>query len=443
MKRPQILVRIACLLLGADAIHAAAPQVAATQPRNSDQAVAVEVREIVITFDQDMNTAGYSFVGGGPTFPKVTGKPTWRTARQCVLPVELEPGRAYTIGINSASKTNFKNASGEPATPFVLAFTTGGGTAAATAVPGKQAESVKQLREAIERRYSYRDVHKVDWPAAWKQFEPRLLGAKTSREFAVIAGEMLAATQDIHIWLTEGGEIVPAFRRTVVPNANAKLLSTLVAGWAQKHPMVAMGRVGKDTGYIAIHSWERKYAPQLLEAAWAALEELKDAPALVVDVRFNSGGDETLARAFAGCFLRERKRYAQNVNLAASAVTGISAPSSRWIEPTPNRPAYTGKVAVLMGPVNMSSAEAFLLMMRQVPGCKLVGTRSYGASGNPQPHTLANGVTVMLPSWKAMLPDGTEFETTGINPDIDMQTKPGDFTQHDPVLGRAVELLQK
>jgi hypothetical protein len=423
----------------------AAPKVIATHPRNGDQSVAVDLREVVVTFDQDMDTTGYSFVGGGPTFPKVAGKPAWRSARECVLPVQLEAGHSYTVGINSATKGNFKSRSGVSAAPMALSFTARGRGDAPKAVEigtAMQADSVLQLCEAIDQRYSHRDVHVVDWPAAWKQFEPRLLGAKTAREFAIISGEMLAATKDAHIWLVEGGEIVPAFRRGATPNASIELLPKLVTGWTEKHPMVAMGRVGKDTGYIAIHSWENKHAPQVLDASFAALTELKDLPSLIVDVRFNGGGNELLAREFAGCFVREPRLYERHVNLDPASPTRFSKPQERWIEPSAKRPAYTGRVAVLMGPVNMSSTESFLLMMKQAPNCKLVGARSHGASGNPQPHVLANGVTVMLPSWKALLLDGTELETKGIAPDVEVRTNPEDFSNNDPVLSKALESLK-
>lgn len=207
--------------------------------------------------------------------------------------------------------------------------------------------------------------------------------------------------------------------------------------------MVATGRLDKDTGYIAIYSWDRSHAPQLLDAAFAALDELRGLPALVVDVRLNSGGSEPMARDFASAFIPERRLYARHVSIDPSSATRFSAPVDRWIEPASGRPAYTGRVAVLMGPVNMSSAEAFLLMMKQASNCKLVGTRSYGSSGNPQPHTLANGVTVMLPSWKAMLPDGTEFETKGIAPDVEVAAKPEDFSLDDPVLKKALQVLKQ
>ena len=423
-----------------------APRVVATEPRNGDQDVSLDLKEVVVTFDQDMNSSGFSFVGGGPAFPKASGKPAWKTARQCVLPVQLEPGRAYTIGINSATHAGFRSNKGASAAPAVLSFKTrgtGGEPGAPMVSADKQAEAVRQLRQAIEKRYSYRDVHTVDWSAAWKEFEPRLLAAKSAREFAIVAGDMLAATRDIHIWLMEGGEIVPAFRRSVVPNANIQLLPKLVAGWSQKHAMIASGKAAPQIGYMAIHSWEQKHAPQLLDAAFASLAELGNLPALVVDVRFNAGGDETLAREFAGCFIRERVLYASHVVLDASSPSGFSAPMERWLAPSANRPRYEGRVAVLMGPSNMSSAESFLQMMKRVPNCKLIGARSYGASGNPKPTELANGVTVFLPSWKAMLADGSALESVGIAPDIDVPARSEEFSKSDPVLEKAIEWLQR
>ncbi len=426
--------------------QASAPNVTATQPRHGEQNVPVDLKEIAISFDQDMDPSGYSFIGGGPSFPKVAGKPSWRGPRECVLPVKLEAGQAYSLGINGATQTGFKSARGIAATPSRLEFKTraASGIAAAATIPARaQAESVRQLREAIEHRYSYREVHAVDWPAAWRQFEPRLLAAQTAREFAVVAGEMLASTNDAHIWLLEAGEVIPAFRRTLAPNVNVSLLPRLIGGWTQKHPMVASGRAAPGIGYVAIHSWEKKYAPQLLEAAFSALTELQELPALIVDVRGNSGGDEIQAREFAGCFVRVRALYARHVNLDGVRPGGFSAPFERWLEPTPNRPAYAGRVVVLMGSVNMSSAEAFLLMMRQGAKTQLIGERSFGASGNPQPHLLANGVTVYLPSWKAMLPDGAEFEGRGIAPDLEIKATSDDFAKRDLLLERAVELLRK
>lgn len=82
-------------------------------------------------------------------------------------------------------------------------------------------------------------------------------------------------------------------------------------------------------------------------------------------------------------------------------------------------------------------------MMKQVPGCRIVGARTAGASGNPQPHLLANGVTVLLPSWCDMSPDGSPLETHGIAPDIDVAAQPTDFASADPVLAAAIKALAR
>jgi C-terminal processing protease CtpA/Prc len=95
-----------------------------------------------------------------------------------------------------------------------------------------------------------------------------------------------------------------------------------------------------------------------------------------------------------------------------------------------------------MGPRCLSSNESFLLMMKQVPHCTLVGERSYGSSGNPKPHRLANGVMVKLPSWKALRPDGTCFEKEGISPDILVPAPPAAFANGDPVLVAALRALK-
>lgn len=323
----------------------------------------------------------------------------------------------------------------------LTAQTTPPAAAPANASPAElHATAARQLREAIERRYSHHETRRVDWAERWPQFEPRLLAAESPRAFAIAAGELLAATGDPHLWLTEAGQIVPAFRRAAALNLNLRLLPKLIDGWSQRHAVVASGRAAPRVGYVAIHSWERRHAPQSVAAALAALADLRDLPALIVDVRANAGGDETLAREFAGCFVAQRVAYAAHV-VRDPATGRFSAPAQRWLEPNPRHPRYVGRVAVLAGRHTLSSAESFLLMMRQVSGAQLVGERSYGSSGNPQPLALANGVTVLIPSWRTLLPDGTELETHGVAPDHEVKWDAALADTRDPVIERAVALL--
>ncbi|MFN0127457.1 MAG: S41 family peptidase [Verrucomicrobiales bacterium] len=414
----------------AHSIHAEAPRVIQTVPKDGARSVAASLSEITVTFNQAMDQSGYSFTGGGESFPKLNGQPRWQSARECVLRVQLQPSHDYVIGLNSATHRGFRNTQGELLAPSLIRFRT-------SADVNKSSPAVspigpiQELRQAIENHYSYLDVHGVEWPAQWKTFEPKLSKASSPRHFAEIAGQMLAATKDIHIWLTVSDELFPAHRPNVTPNANPELLPKLVQGWKQPHRMVWSGMAANAIGYLAIHSWERQHQPELLAAIEGELDRLTKHPALIIDLRLNSGGDERLAQQIAARFDVEPGVYAKHRHHGSPSMTERTLTAS-------TRP-YTGKVAVLMGPANMSSCEAFLLMMKRVKRCQLIGASSFGASGNPKPHSLSNGVTVYLPSWQAFLPDGSPLELVGVAPDIGVPA--GNLRRDDAVLQRAVQYL--
>lgn len=71
-----------------------------------------------------------SWTGSGeamPAMPK-NQKAKWADKRTCVLPVKLEAGKFYRVGINSTDFQNFKGVNGYPARPKVIYFTTKGAT---------------------------------------------------------------------------------------------------------------------------------------------------------------------------------------------------------------------------------------------------------------------------------------------------------------------------
>ena len=428
-------------LLLAGLVQAAAPKVIKAVPAHEATDVDCALTEIYVVFDQDMQTDRFSWVGGGPTFPELTGKPSWRDARTAVLPVKLEPAHAYQLWINSAKHQNFLSKAGEPAEVYPLHFTTAAGGAAKPLTRAQNRAAIDSLRKHLERDYSYYELRKVDWDKAFRQHRAALEQATSPAAFAVEAGKLLATAQDMHIWLKADGQTYASHRRNVQGNVNPATVERVVPNWQKRSEFVYTGRFDDGIGYVAILNWsggEADPVPAVLEA----LREWRDAPGVVIDVRPNSGGDEQLAQQVAGCFVDEPVVYAQHVNRDADAPGGFSEAYRRELQPNRNGPAYRGKVAVLMGPRNMSSCEAFLLMMKQVPGCRLVGGQSYGSSGNPKPYDLGNGVTVYLPSWKAMTADGTCFEGEGIAPDIPVSAEPGDFKHTDPVLDAALRYLR-
>jgi len=432
---------------------ASPPKVVKAVPDNGAVNVDPNLNEIRITFDQPM-AKGMSVVGGGPEFPKVQGQPAWSNDRTIVVRVKLQPNHAYWLSINNAKFQNFTNRDGEPAVEYPIKFRTGRGAASKNAQSSDadskssssestaNAHAAQLMRDAIRDHYSYRDRLSIDWDNLLKTSAPALAATKTPLEFAEVAATALAQAKDKHIWLQVGEETIPTYVNPAVPNANYKLLPKLVPNFKKHGKLVASGRWDDGIGYLAITTWDRA---KLEDGApiFEALKALADTKGLIVDVRINGGGAEPLAQEVAGCFTSERRLYAKDVYRDPKSTTGFTKPKDRWLEPNPKQPKYAGRVAVLSGPVVMSSCESFVLMMKQVTGTIIVGAKSQGSSGNPKPHDLENGVTLFLPSWKDLTADGAELEGIGVPPDVDIKATPSEFVEADPVLTAALEKLRQ
>ncbi|MBN2581929.1 MAG: Ig-like domain-containing protein, partial [Planctomycetes bacterium] len=281
-------------------VSAAPPKVVKAEPDNGATNVDPALREIRVTFDQDMSTGGFSWTGGGETYPKVRGRPQWVDKRTCVLLVELEPNHKYYVGVNSPSHKNFRSAGGEPAEWYRISFETGAGSGKVDEAKN-WAHDVKaaadELRRAVDQRYSYRDLRGVDWDNRFGEYRERLLAAESPQQFATVAAELLGAAQDVHITIAADDQTMATFRRSIAANMNLRTLARVVPEWTQRSDCVWTGRFSDGIGYIQIGSWSRDQI-DALEPAFEALDDFADTKAMIVDVRGNSGGSEPLAAQF-------------------------------------------------------------------------------------------------------------------------------------------------
>ncbi|MDI6783561.1 MAG: Ig-like domain-containing protein [bacterium] len=108
--------------------YATQPMIVSTNPTIGAVDVDPALAKISVTFDQDMQS-GFSWTGGGVYYPPTTGQPQWINKRTCVLPVKLEAGKLYRVGINSKSYQNFRSVNGEPTPPRSIYFVTRGASA--------------------------------------------------------------------------------------------------------------------------------------------------------------------------------------------------------------------------------------------------------------------------------------------------------------------------
>lgn len=378
---------------------AAPPTVVGLDPPNGALTVDPATTALRITFDQPMRDQSWSFLGGGPTYPETTGAPRYVDESTCELPVALEPGRVYMVGVNSLRYQGFQSRDGEPAVPLSWRFVTSGGE-----VTGKvHKSSVAEAVDALTLRYSHQERRNIDWGEALP--DPRT--PLSPAAFAVAVSDALMAAEDMHLGVSLDGASVGGWSPGVSPNLDPELLDERITD--ELDPVTFAGEVA-GLPYLVITSWTSRNRDEQASADWLA--EHCGGP-VILDVRSNGGGDERVAQWLAGHYISQRVVYARQ--RVRSPDGTFSEMADRLLDPV--GPRCKGDVAVLMGPANFSSNEAFLMMMRAA-GATLVGAVSGGSSGNPRPVELSNGVVLRVPSWQAFDPQGHALEGVGLAPDI-------------------------
>lgn len=110
-----------------DTTEKSRPVVTATSPRAGDPAVDPSLKQISVTFSEEMQTNNmWSWaMESAESFPTVKGKPHYLPdKRTCVLPVRLSPGTTYRIWINTTKLNAFRDVNNNPAVPYLLEFRT-------------------------------------------------------------------------------------------------------------------------------------------------------------------------------------------------------------------------------------------------------------------------------------------------------------------------------
>ncbi len=432
----------AMLAFAASPAPAEPPRVVRASPDHGEVGVDPTLREMRIEFDQDMSPLSRSICGGGPAFPIDTAPDApaarWESARVIVVPLKLAASNEYRLSVNCPSARGFRSVGGEPArsTPIVFSTRAPGDPASAPPTREDHARAADRLARAIDQRYSYRDRLVKDWPERIAGARQELEGAGSPSLFARRAARLLEDARDPHVSLLVGPAAFGTDPTSRALNWSPRAGRERLKDAREFDGAILVARLDGDIAYVRVPSWTGAQRP--IDQGLERLAELSDARAVIVDVRMNSGGNEDLAARFASAFARKATVYSRSVVRDSTRPGGFTEPIDRVLRP--REPAIRLPVAVLIGPACMSSNESFIEMMKHGADATLIGEATAGSSGNPKPHDLGNGVTLLLPSWRDLLPDGTELEGRGITPDRVVRFDGA--ADADAVLDAAIEHLR-
>ena len=101
-------------------------------------------------------------------------------------------------------------------------------------------------------------------------------------------------------------------------------------------------------------------------------------------------------------------------------------------------------LAVLTNAITNSTAEDFAIELKYGKRATVVGQKTSGGAGNTLQFELPFGGTFNLATFKATLPDETEYIGLGMAPDIEVITTVKDIiNDYDRSLKRGTEILKK
>jgi len=170
---------------------------------------------------------------------------------------------------------------------------------------------------------------------------------------------------------------------------------------------------------------------------------------LIIDVRNNMGGSSTVCDKIVECLI-DKPITSPLMNyphyIAAYKAWGkdeIWSTDKNIINPRDGR-KYLGPIVVLTNAITNSTAEDFAIELKYGKRAKIVGQKTSGGAGNMLEFKLPFGGTFNLATFKATLPDESEYIGIGMTPDIKIKITVKDIINgYDKSLNRGTEILKK
>jgi Peptidase family S41/Tricorn protease C1 domain len=153
---------------------------------------------------------------------------------------------------------------------------------------------------------------------------------------------------------------------------------------------------------------------------------------LVIDVRWNDGGDDVLALQVAGRLTNTPyPAYTKAPRVDPHDPTRHGPDRPVTVNPA-NGPRYTGPVRLLVSDLTISAGETFIeAMMGRAPAPTRIGSTTQGVFADDMERTLPNGWTFTLGNEEYVAPDGQNYEGVGIPPTVQVPVfTPAELAQH-------------
>jgi carboxyl-terminal processing protease len=189
-------------------------------------------------------------------------------------------------------------------------------------------------------------------------------------------------------------------------------------------------RLDSNIGYLHFTSFIEFLAPRIV----STIRSMKDAPGIVIDLRGNGGGDDSVALKMANVlFDRETQLM----------ITKTRSGDDLYYKAKPEKDPFLGPIVILVNETSGSASEQFAAGMQASGRAYVIGRTTEGEDLDADLAKLATGAYLLYPYGQPRTPKGVVIEGRGVIPDkqVDL-TRAGLLEGHDAQLDAAVEYIK-
>lgn len=297
--------------------------------------------------------------------------------------------------------------------------------------------------------YSLFMIRDIDWGEQYSIFRPQVTPQTTDAELWNIMTEMIEVLDDGHTFLANindnredyyisgnalNTKAEEEFDLGVVENKYLDNLTDL-----SRDKEFSYGKVkGKNVGYIYLGSMSDTDPAQIDDV----IKDLKDYPAIIIDIRNNGGGYDSFSARIAGAFADKEELIYTVQNRNGPNHNDFEAPREYYTQKIGDE-QYTKPVILLTDRYTISAGEIFLLHMNAFDHVVQMGDYTAGDfSDGSARRFLPNGWFYRYSIQMFLQPDGTSLDGVGHKPDVFVKNTKADIAAgNDVVMEKAFDYL--
>lgn len=347
-----------------------------------------------------------------------------------VIPGELSsaaPGAAELREGRSGATLRFAPRAGEPDAwdAIVVAVESGSPAASAGIAPGMRVLRIgdRELGATLPPGDGLERYQRANVAAALASGEP---GTTAKWRVEPMDGE----PRDVEV--SYEADTRPQAKFASLPPMPTELTSRRL----DEKDLVRWGAADREIGIISFNIWLIPVARPFDQA----VDSLRTADGIVIDLRGNPGGIGAMAMGIAGHFTAEPMSLGE-MRTRDTKLSFVTNPRRSSTAGTAVEP-FSGPVAILVDDASASTTEIFAGGMQHIGRAKVFGHRTAGAALPAMMTPLPNGDVFLHAFADYRLPDGTALEATGVRPDNAQPYDRADYAREgDPALAEAVRWI--